>query len=161
ENLLVPLEDQLAIAHASSGANDGCDLVRSRLDVDVDGAVKLCCASFERRHNVATSVLDLSFEEVQQRRREAALCGPCMENGIHRIYTLKDYDAWRVRADRTLMAIGRTARFADSGGVLRESGTETSRLDVFLRELNAGHLSDAQSLRGELQALFAAKYGLV
>jgi hypothetical protein len=70
--MLVPLPDQIAIAAANADHEGGCDLLDSRLDIDADGAVKLCCSSYDRASNAATVILSLPFEELPARRRRGA-----------------------------------------------------------------------------------------
>lgn len=99
--MLVPLPDQIAIAAANADPEGGCDLLDTRLDIDVDGAVKLCCSSYDRASNVTDDVLDVPFAELQARRRRAAtiprdpllyhfLSGALLRN--------RDHDAPRVHA---------------------------------------------------------------
>jgi pyruvate-formate lyase-activating enzyme len=160
DRLLVPLEDQLAIGRGGAGPDEGCDLIASRLDIDVDGAVKLCCSSYERRHNVAEGLEDAGFASIQARREAAALCGPCMARGIHRIYTRKDYDVTLARADAALTQIGSQHRFLAPGGLAAQADTESALLDRMLQSLIAGDLQSAWQLREALHALVAAKYAI-
>jgi len=160
DRLLVPLEEQLAFGRAAAGPAENCDLIGSRLDIDVDGAVKLCCSSYERRHNVAHGLEGVDFATIQTRRASAALCGPCMAQGIHRIYTRKDYDVTLARADAVLEQIGSEHRFMAPGGLAAKSGTEAALLDQLLRAVNAGELEPAWVLRQKLHAALAVKYAI-
>lgn len=159
DRLLIPISDQLEAARAAMGAHETCDLIESRLDIDVDGAVKLCCSSYERRHNVAPKLEDVVLDTIQARRHQAALCGPCMENGIHRIYNRSDYADSARRADRALAALGSPVRFAAAMG---EGAPQTEQilLDRVLRTMNAGELQEARALLLALHGLIERKYHL-
>jgi MoaA/NifB/PqqE/SkfB family radical SAM enzyme len=160
DRLLVPLPEQLAIAAAHAADATGCDLLETRLDIDVDGAVKLCCATYDRTTNVATDFLAVPFDEVQARRNAAALCGSCLRHGINRIYTLKDYPLWQGVANRTLAALERPIRFEPGGShVIEGLDTETTLLGEAVQRMNAGELEAAAAVKARLDALIGAKYG--
>jgi len=104
--LIVPVDEQLRI---SSGmpASSGCDLRDHRLDIDIDGSVKLCCSVFEKRWNVSERYLDLSLAEIQKRRLASDLCKACIRHGIDKIYTQTSVlPAWQDYANRVFLGAG-------------------------------------------------------
>lgn len=160
EKLLVPVDRQLEISAANAAPDEECDLIETRIDVDVDGAVKLCCASYERSHNIAKDFLSIPLDEIQASRRNAALCGDCMKFGINRIYTLKDYETWRVHANSFCEEEGRGVRFTDSGIDIHEAETEEILLSRFIRSVNKGEMEEAIETRERLYNLLRVKYVL-
>nr|WP_143735285.1 hypothetical protein [Methylocaldum sp. 14B] len=159
EKLLVPISDQLKIASAHAKDSTTCELVENRIDIDVDGAVKLCCSSFDRANNVAHDYLSSSFTEIQSRRAKALLCGPCMDQGIYRVYTLKDYSTWRQLANERLADIDSPLRFTDTGERIEGVEGEIPLLSAAVRLMNDGNLDDARSTKCRLDALIERKYG--
>ena len=159
-NLLVPVDRQLEISAANAAPGEACDLIETRIDVDVDGAVKLCCASYERSHNIAKDFLSISLGEIQASRRKAALCGDCMKYGINRIYTLKDYATWRVIANSFCEEERRGVRFTDSGIDIREAETEEILLSRLIQFVNMGEMEEAIEARERLHNLLRMKYDL-
>lgn len=100
---IVPIEEQLRIsAHLPPSSH--CDLRDNRLDIDIDGSVKLCCSVFEKSWNVAESYLETSFSEIQRRRFASNLCKSCISRGIDKIYTQNAVlSAWQTHANKVFI----------------------------------------------------------
>lgn len=108
ERLIVPVEDQIRIS-AAQPVSVGCDLRDNRLDIDVDGSVKLCCSVFEKRWNVADSYFDQPLAEIQARRLSSPLCAACMSHGIDKIFTqVPVLAAWQKYANHFFETTGQT-----------------------------------------------------
>ena len=60
-----------------------CPVRERAMVINFDGSVPLCCNTFDQAHNIAKSFLELEHEELQQRKHDNPLCGPCMDNAIH------------------------------------------------------------------------------
>lgn len=58
-----------------------CPLREATL-INADGSVDLCCASYAAAP-VAASFLEVSREELRQRKERHPLCGPCMKHAFH------------------------------------------------------------------------------
>jgi hypothetical protein len=78
--LMVPLDEALRVT--SKSHKTSCGLLEDFITIDVAGNAMLCCGSSMDRTNTIGSFLDLSLDEIQRRRREKTLCGPCLELGI-------------------------------------------------------------------------------
>lgn len=157
--LLVPMDRQIEIAREEVGSPQACELITKRLDIDVDGAVKLCCSSYDRANLVSSSYLQDGFDVLQERRGKGALCGPCARNGIDRIYTLQDYDQWRELSAAPLEEKQAAIRFHSSGFSIADFRSEDTLLSQSLDTLNSGDLGQTEELLAELMDLVASKYG--
>lgn len=100
---LIPVTEQLAIS-AAKPPSAGCDLRDNRLDIDIDGSVKLCCSVFEKRWNPSPSYLDEPLQHIQEKRCASSLCRTCMRHGIDQIYTLRTLPEWQHYANRIFSA---------------------------------------------------------
>lgn len=155
--LLVPISDQLRISKKNINI-DQCDLIKNRLDIDADGQVKLCCASYDRTHNVANNFLDISFNDIQAKRNKAHLCVNCLKNGINRIYTLKDYDKWQTLANSTLKDLKSPLTFKITGPEIEGLESESALLNETIHTMNNGDLEKTQVLKFKLDQLINDKY---
>lgn len=99
ELFLVPIEEQLAISAAKT-TSVGCDLRDNRLDIDIDGSVKLCCSVFDKRWNPSSSYLEEPLKNIQKKRYASPLCQSCINHRIDQIYTLKTLPEWQQYANR-------------------------------------------------------------
>lgn len=59
-----------------------CSLLEENITLDVKGNVMLCNGSSMEHVNVIANFLEFPLVELQKRRREKALCGPCMKLGL-------------------------------------------------------------------------------
>ena len=133
ENLLVPLQDQMQAGRAGRRPTETCDLAERRLDVDVDGAVKLCCASFERKHNVAVSLLDLDFDTIQQRRGQGSpLRSVHGQRDPSHLHTQRLWRFGEAQATVTLVPLGREMQRATAASTSGNELLETLRLNQML-----------------------------
>lgn len=82
DNLLVRPEEQAAIAMPYVPQTNDCGLRRDMIPINWDGSVALCCGIYDYGLNVAPNFLELSHDEIQQRRYAHPLCGPCMSRGV-------------------------------------------------------------------------------
>lgn len=122
---LVPIEDQLAISVAKAPST-GCDLRDNRLDIDIDGSVKLCCSVFDKRWNPTSSYLDDPLKDIQAKRYASPLCLACINHRIDQIYTLRTLPEWQQYANRVFCAEGMDIGFVNGGLVRRKSAPNPS-----------------------------------
>ena len=156
--LLVPVDEQFRIA-ADAQANSPCSLIEERIDIDVDGALKLCCSSYDRRFNVAPAFDGLDVEEVNRRRRSSALCATCKSRGIDRIFTRADYAQWCERANPVFEALGVPTRFVGPHLIAQDHPTESMLLALVNDALNGGRLAEARDALTALEQRLEIKYG--
>jgi MoaA/NifB/PqqE/SkfB family radical SAM enzyme len=78
--LALPLDRALEVT--SREPLSQCGLLEDVVVLDVKGNAMLCCASSMESVNVIGNYLEVPLEELQKRRREKELCGPCMKLGI-------------------------------------------------------------------------------
>jgi hypothetical protein len=78
--LVVPLKNAIDITSRSEC--NYCSLLEDIVAIDVRGNVMLCCGCSMNKQNVIGGFLDLPMQQIQRRRRENPLCGPCMKHGI-------------------------------------------------------------------------------
>ncbi|WP_448207962.1 radical SAM protein [Azospirillum sp. sgz302134] len=158
DRLVIPVDEQFRISAPAAPAT-ACTLIEDRVDIDVDGALKLCCSSYDRRFNVAPGFADIGFDEATRRRRDSALCRDCAAHGIDRIFTRTDYAAWREHAGRIFQELGAPVRFVGNLLVCDDSPTETMLLAVVNDHLNAGRYAEAKDAFAALRERLVAKYG--
>lgn len=82
-----------------------CERRSRKLSVQVDGAVSLCCVTFDPRFRPGTHFLDHTHEEIQRSRYAHDFCRVCMENGLHVLP-----GGWRQRLARAARGLGASAR---------------------------------------------------
>jgi pyruvate-formate lyase-activating enzyme len=92
-----------ARARAALGAD--CERRSRKLSVQVDGAVALCCVTFDPRFRPGTRFLDHAHEEIQRSRYAHDFCRVCMEHGLHVLP-----GGWRQRLARAARGLGAPAR---------------------------------------------------
>ena len=158
DRLVVPVEEQLRISAPAAGGTS-CPLIEDRIDIDVDGALKLCCSSYDRRFNVAPSFEGLAVDEVNRRRRDSALCGACSAHGIDRIFTRADYAAWCAQANPVLEMLNAPVRCVGPHLIAQDHPTEAMLLALVNDALNAGRYAEAKTRFAELRGRLAVKYG--
>jgi MoaA/NifB/PqqE/SkfB family radical SAM enzyme len=96
--LAVSPAEQRAI-YAGTRPSD-CSLRSGQMSINADGTVALCCAVFDKKNNIADSFLDVSYEELQQRKYTHPTCEKCMSHELHKVMSSVDLDsvdrvAWR------------------------------------------------------------------
>jgi MoaA/NifB/PqqE/SkfB family radical SAM enzyme len=84
-----------AIHAAGPFKDEPCDLLDDQITVDVHGNVNLCCAVYELEKNRLGRFLDLSPDDLRQRKRSHATCARCTEHGLHRYFTYYDHPQLR------------------------------------------------------------------
>lgn len=160
ENLLVPLDEQFDIAKNNRDSKV-CILATDRLDIDVDGAVKLCCASYDRISNISDDFLQIEFEAIEEKKKDADLCRLCSSLGLNRIYTMEDIESWRAIANRELEKNGRDLRFITGGYDGVELNTESALQNKALIALNANQKEIVLDTYRQLYTLLNQKYGIM
>lgn len=60
-----------------------CTRLEYKTAIRVDGSVPICCGVYSDKYIVSKSFLELSFEEIKQKRMNYDLCGTCVSNGVH------------------------------------------------------------------------------
>ena len=83
--LAIGLEEAAALSMPHKDMD--CSLRRAQTSINFDGTVQLCCATYERAHIIAPSFLDVDHNELQRRKYANPMCGPCMDSGVHALYT--------------------------------------------------------------------------
>lgn len=134
-NLLLTPDEQFAIARDNLDPSAGCDLQSKRIDVDVDGAVRLCCATFERGTNIANNFLEQSLPDLHRRKEKAALCDDCMGCGANRIFMASDIDRWMEVGGPRIAAQG----YIRNAGLGRLEAPDLPREQNLQAELIAAH----------------------
>lgn len=67
---------------ASMGFEKKCAQLDSRITIMSDGSVLQCCGVSDPKYTVANSYLDITRDELQQRRNSAEVCSTCFETGL-------------------------------------------------------------------------------
>ncbi|MET4806662.1 radical SAM protein [Limibacillus sp. MBR-115] len=137
-NLLLHPDEQFAIARENLDLKGGCDLQSKRIDVDVDGAVRLCCATFERGTNIAADFLDQSLDDLHRRKERSKLCDDCMGCGANRIFMASDIDRWMEIGGPRIAAQG----YLNNAGLGRLDAPDLPREQNLQAELIAAHHAD-------------------
>jgi hypothetical protein len=158
DQLVVPIAEQLRISAPVLPAAT-CPLIEDSIDIDVDGAVRLCCASFDRRYAVAPSFAGVAFGEAMRRRRASDLCGDCSARGLERIFTRADYAAWCKYADAVFQELQSPVQCVGTTLICRDRATESMLLGVANERLAAGEYAAAKRSFAELGERLEAKYG--
>ena len=158
DQLVVPIEEQLRISAPAVPAAT-CPLIEDRFDIDVDGAVRLCCASFDRRYAVAPSFAGIAFDEAMRRRRASDLCGDCSARGLERIFTRADYVAWCTYADAVFRKLQSPVRCVGTTLICDDRPTESMLPGVANEQTAAGQCAAANCSFAALRERLAAKYG--
>lgn len=78
--LALPLDKAIGIT--SRTGTRACRLLNEVLAINVAGEVMLCCGTSMDAVNTIGPFLELSIEEIQERRSRHPLCGPCLALGI-------------------------------------------------------------------------------
>lgn len=60
-----------------------CPVRDHAIVINHDGTVPLCCNTYDRKHIIADNFLAETHEQLQAKRYDHELCGPCMDNGLH------------------------------------------------------------------------------
>jgi MoaA/NifB/PqqE/SkfB family radical SAM enzyme len=74
--------------------------------INYDGTVALCCNVFDKGNYIAESFLGLDHDELQKRKHEHPLCGPCMDNALHVFLTYGAGDVMDVEGNKVLDDMG-------------------------------------------------------
>jgi wyosine [tRNA(Phe)-imidazoG37] synthetase (radical SAM superfamily) len=82
--LSIDLRQALMVSRINGAAS--CALLEQQLVLDVRGDVFLCCGTTSSPVNRIGNFLDLGIAEIQAKKREKALCKPCMSHGIHHYF---------------------------------------------------------------------------
>ena len=123
---IVPIDEQLRISNRSPSSL-GCDLRDNRLDIDIDGSVKLCCSVFEKRWNVSDNYLETSKDDIQRRRYSSDLCKACLEHGIDKVYTQQPVlAAWQEYANKVFVEFGHNLTYQNGVLCRRQSTPKTN-----------------------------------
>ncbi|MEW6515393.1 MAG: radical SAM protein [candidate division FCPU426 bacterium] len=96
ELLAITPEEFRQVSLALRPGHPDCDLRARQMCIDFDGAVSLCCASYDRSNFLAGGYLDCSHEELQQQKYRHPLCARCLREGCDVTYVyggLKELDA--------------------------------------------------------------------
>jgi hypothetical protein len=78
--LVLPLDRALTLTAQEN--TPSCALFEDQFTLDVQGNVMLCCGCSMDPGNRIANFLDFSIEELQRRKGEKALCGPCLKKGV-------------------------------------------------------------------------------
>ncbi len=63
-----------------------CELIE-QLVLDFQGRVSLCCASYDSKRNFIADYLESDWSSIQDGKRKHELCGPCMKQAAHVLFT--------------------------------------------------------------------------
>lgn len=79
---ILPISPRLMadLSKPSRDQHPDCALRRSRMVINADGSVPLCCAVWSHEYDVAANYLDTSEADIQQARYRHSLCKRCMYN---------------------------------------------------------------------------------
>ncbi len=83
--LALPLAD--ALAAAQSAPQQSCPLRARQMAITASGEVTLCCASFDQSKFVIGPYLGTPIDELQKLKYRHEVCGSCMDNGLHVLFT--------------------------------------------------------------------------
>ncbi|MDD2852582.1 MAG: radical SAM protein [Desulfuromonadaceae bacterium] len=86
-HLVVPLGDALITVRGNSALP--CNLRDETISMDFLGNVQLCCGIFNAGKYTVGNYLDISIDEIQQRRKNHRLCELCMRHGAHLYLTYR------------------------------------------------------------------------
>jgi hypothetical protein len=76
------------------GQYPDCPLRATQTAIDFDGAVALCCASFERGNYLPTAFLDCDHDALQKLKYASPLCAACRAQGADIYYQYGGLEEW-------------------------------------------------------------------
>jgi MoaA/NifB/PqqE/SkfB family radical SAM enzyme len=91
--MVVTPEEFRGVSLARRDACPDCVLRASQMCVDFDGAVSLCCASYDRKHFLEGTFLDLTHRDLQAQKYRHPLCGLCRREGCDITYVYGGLEA--------------------------------------------------------------------
>jgi len=94
---------ELAMPHRDMST---CPVREKATVINFDGAVPLCCNTFDKANLVTQSFLDISHDELQRTKKEHSLCGPCMDAGLHTFLAFDAGEVMDVEGNKVLAEIG-------------------------------------------------------
>jgi MoaA/NifB/PqqE/SkfB family radical SAM enzyme len=81
DSLALPLPQAMEVS--KTRREQPCLLQDSKIAIDYQGNVQLCCATYDARKFTIGNYLDLSIDEIQARKYKHEMCGRCAAQGAH------------------------------------------------------------------------------
>lgn len=175
ESLIVPLEQQQAIAAKGLSSeierfgreselqtidHRRCSLIEERLDIDVEGVVRLCCATYTSGLIPEKKISEYtSLDEIRSRRLEASICQDCKDLGCDRVYLLKDRSEWIKYLDNVIKESGEESFSVRDGEIQISAETESNLLQQLVESTNSGNYQVAENKLRRLRQVEQSKYG--
>jgi MoaA/NifB/PqqE/SkfB family radical SAM enzyme len=88
DKLALPLDGALRVSRNSPPKP--CQLRARQMSLNVRGEVMLCCVVYDQKKYSLGSYLDLPLAALQEMKYRHPQCGPCMRNGLHKLFTYED-----------------------------------------------------------------------
>ncbi len=85
DRLALPLG--AAVEAAKNVREQPCSLRERQMAITANGEVMLCCTTFDQSKYKLGSYLDTPLDELQEMKYRHSLCGACMDNGLHVLFT--------------------------------------------------------------------------
>ena len=85
DRLALPLTE--ALEAAKNAPHQPCPLRARQMAITAGGEVTLCCASFDQSKFTIGSYLDTPIDDLQEMKYRHKMCGACMNNGLHVLFT--------------------------------------------------------------------------
>lgn len=109
ERLALPIREasEMAVRYRDRG----CVLQEEQMTIDFRGEVMLCCAVYDAAAYGLGGFLEMSVEEIQEKKRAHSMCSICMRHGLHvySVYGAPEFDG---------MALKRVLEYYESGAGL-------------------------------------------
>ena len=97
ESLALPLDKALEVS--KEARRQSCELRDRQMTLTSEGEVMLCCTVYDRGKYSLGPFLEIPLDRLQEMKYRHSLCGTCMKNGIHVLFTYGTESLDRVALD--------------------------------------------------------------
>lgn len=94
QSLALPLSEALTACRRH--CTQPCGLPSGQLVLNSSGQVQLCCVVYDASQFTIAPYLEVSFAEIQRRRKNHPFCAQCIKHGIHVYETFGTFDMDRI-----------------------------------------------------------------
>lgn len=152
DNLVLPIDESLRMFKSLGPPTQDCQHRQARSTINWDGTVALCCATYDNSP-IANSFVDVSPEELKQRKYSHPYCGTCMNSHVNKLYI--GHDRQR-RQEAAVAALGplyqafltETQRLGDGDYVVVDNQflPKIEAYEAAMKAMSEGRDSDAETL---------------
>ncbi|MGJ5205089.1 hypothetical protein [Bradyrhizobium sp. HKCCYLR20261] len=100
--LVVPMEERSRMLGEIRPKNFDCEFRVRRTALNYDGSVALCCATFNNEQLIAKNYLEVSRDELFDRKQKHSFCTVCMDKNLDMVFTGTGNDLVEKRAASVL-----------------------------------------------------------